>query len=61
MPVGQSTLTLLILLDVTVHKAFFHTFSGWLWGALVLCASLSGLLGWAWCAAACSRCATSPR
>lgn len=46
-PVGQSTLTLLILLDVTVHKAFFHTFSGWLWGALVLCASLSGLLGWA--------------
>ncbi|WOC78502.1 heavy metal sensor histidine kinase [Stutzerimonas frequens] len=45
-PVGQSTLTLLILLDVTVHKAFFHTFSGWLWGALILCAVLSGLLGW---------------
>ncbi|PAO92917.1 two-component sensor histidine kinase [Stutzerimonas stutzeri] len=45
-PVGQTALTLLILLDVTVHKAFFHTFSGWLWGALILCAVLSGLLGW---------------
>jgi len=44
--VGERRLTLLILLDVTVHKAFFHTFSGWLWGALVLCALLSGLLGW---------------
>ncbi|MCQ4303168.1 two-component sensor histidine kinase [Stutzerimonas frequens] len=45
-PVGQTALMLLILLDVTVHKAFFHTFSGWLWGALILCAVLSGLLGW---------------
>ncbi|KGK83631.1 heavy metal sensor histidine kinase [Pseudomonas stutzeri] len=45
--VGSQRLTLLVLLDVTVHKAFFHTFSGWLWGALVLCAALSGLLGWA--------------
>ena len=44
--VGERRLTLLILLDVTAHKAFFHTFSGWLWGALVLCAMLSGLLGW---------------
>jgi two-component system heavy metal sensor histidine kinase CusS len=44
--VGERRLTLLILLDVTAHKAFFHTFSGWLWGALVLCALLSGLLGW---------------
>lgn len=43
---GGIRLTLLILLDVTTHKAFFHTFSGWLWGALVLCALLSGLLGW---------------
>ncbi|WP_313055957.1 heavy metal sensor histidine kinase [Pseudomonas lopnurensis] len=44
--VGEQRLTLLILLDVTVHKAFFHTLSGWLWPALVLCALLSGLLGW---------------
>ncbi|WP_213663735.1 heavy metal sensor histidine kinase [Stutzerimonas stutzeri] len=44
--IGSQRLTLLVLLDVTVHKAFFHTFSGWLWGALVLCAALSGLLGW---------------
>ena len=33
------------MLDVTAHKAFFHTFSGWLWAALVLCALLS-VLGW---------------
>ena len=44
--IGAQRLTVLILLDVTVHKAFFRTFSGWLWGALVLCALLSGLLGW---------------
>jgi len=44
--IGAQRLTLLILLDVTAHKAFFHTFSGWLWAALVLCALLSGLLGW---------------
>lgn len=44
--IGAQRLTLLILLDVTAHKAFFHTFSGWLWSALVLCALLSGLLGW---------------
>lgn len=44
--VGGRCLTLLVMLDVTAHKAFFHTFSGWLWAALVLCALLSGLLGW---------------
>lgn len=44
--VGGRRLTLLVMLDVTAHKAFFHTFSGWLWAALVLCALLSGLLGW---------------
>lgn len=44
--VGGRGLKLLVMLDVTAHKAFFHTFSGWLWAALVLCALLSGLLGW---------------
>ncbi len=44
--VAGQRLTLLILLDVTVHRAFFHTFSGWLWSALVLCALVSALLGW---------------
>ena len=44
--IGGRRVALLVLLDVTAHKAFFHTFSGWLWGALVLCALLSGLLGW---------------
>lgn len=33
-------------LDVTAHKMFFHTLTGWLWGALLLCALISGLLGW---------------
>jgi two-component system heavy metal sensor histidine kinase CusS len=42
---GQS-LRVVLSLDVTTHKAFFHTLSGWLWGALVLCALVSALLGW---------------
>lgn len=44
--VAGQPLTLLLLLDVTVHSAFLHSLGGWLWGALVLCALLSGLLGW---------------
>lgn len=44
--VGGQPLTVLLLLDVTVHRAFLHSLGGWLWGALVLCALLSGLLGW---------------
>jgi two-component system heavy metal sensor histidine kinase CusS len=42
---GQS-LRVVLSLDVTTHKAFFHTLTGWLWGALVLCALISALLGW---------------
>jgi two-component system heavy metal sensor histidine kinase CusS len=39
-------LNVLLLLDVTVHRAFLHSLGGWLWVALVLCALVSALLGW---------------
>ncbi|MCQ4312005.1 heavy metal sensor histidine kinase [Pseudomonas stutzeri] len=42
---GQS-LRVVLALDVTTHKVFFHTLTGWLWGALMLCALISGVLGW---------------
>ena len=35
-----------LALDVTTHKLFFHTLTGWLWSALVLSALLSAGLGW---------------
>ena len=44
--VAGQPLTVLLLLDVTVHSAFLHSLGGWLWAALVLCALVSGLLGW---------------
>lgn len=44
--VAGQPLRVVLSLDVTVHKAFFHSLSGWLWGALLLCALTSGLLGW---------------
>lgn len=37
---------IVLALDVTAHKVFFHTLTGWLWGALVLCALISAVLGW---------------
>lgn len=46
MEVAGQPLTVLLLLDVTVHRAFLHSLGGWLWAALVLCALVSGLLGW---------------
>lgn len=46
MEVAGQSLTVLLMLDVTVHRAFLHSLGGWLWGALVLCALVSGLLGW---------------
>lgn len=44
--VAGQPLRVVLSLDVTAHKAFFHTLTGWLWGALVLCALASGVLGW---------------
>lgn len=44
--VAGQPLQVMLALDVTAHKAFFHVLIGWLWGALLLCALVSGLLGW---------------
>jgi two-component system heavy metal sensor histidine kinase CusS len=44
--VAGESLRVVLSLDVTTHKAFFHTLTGWLWGALALCALISALLGW---------------
>lgn len=44
--VAGQPLQVVLALDVTAHKAFFHVLIGWLWGALLLCALVSGLLGW---------------
>ena len=44
--VAGQPLKVVLSLDVTAHKLFFHTLTGWLWGALLLCALVSGLLGW---------------
>lgn len=44
--VAGRPLSVELALDVTTHKVFFHTLTGWLWGALVLCALISGVLGW---------------
>ncbi|WP_217474693.1 heavy metal sensor histidine kinase [Stutzerimonas stutzeri] len=44
--VGGQRLRIVLALDVTAHKVFFRTLTGWLWGALVLCALISGVLGW---------------
>lgn len=35
-----------LALDVTTHRLFFYTLTGWFWGALVLSALLSAGLGW---------------
>ncbi|HLD64751.1 MAG TPA: heavy metal sensor histidine kinase [Pseudomonas sp.] len=43
---GNQQLTVLLMLDVTSHKAFFHTLAGWLWAALILFALVSALMGW---------------
>lgn len=39
-------LSVLLMLDVTTHKVFFHVLAGWLWAVLILFALLSALLGW---------------
>ncbi|HCJ30051.1 MAG TPA: two-component sensor histidine kinase [Pseudomonas sp.] len=44
--VAGRPLSVELALDVTTHKVFFHTLTGWLWSALVLCALISGVLGW---------------
>ncbi|AHL76224.1 ATPase [Stutzerimonas stutzeri] len=44
--IAGQVVKVVLALDVTAHKVFFHTLTGWLWGALVLCALISGLLGW---------------
>ena len=44
--VAGQPLQVVLSLDVTAHKMFFHTLTGWLWGALLLCALVSGVLGW---------------
>lgn len=43
---GSQRLNVLLMLDVTAHKVFFHVLAGWLWAALILFALLSALLGW---------------
>ena len=59
--VGGRRLTLLVMLDVTAHKAFFHTFSGWLWRRWCCAHCSAGCSAGSWCAAGCGRCARSPR
>lgn len=44
--VAGRPLTIELSLDVTTHKVFFDVLTGWLWSALVLCALISGVLGW---------------
>jgi|TARA_R100000935_G_scaffold28393_1_gene48755 two-component system heavy metal sensor histidine kinase CusS len=44
--VAGRPLSIELALDITTHKVFLNTLAGWLWGALVLCALLSGGLGW---------------
>ena len=44
--IAGQPLKIVLALDVTAHKVFFHTLTGWLWGALALCALISGVLGW---------------
>ena len=44
--VAGQPLKVVLALDVTAHKRFFHTLTGWLWLALVMCALVSALLGW---------------
>jgi two-component system heavy metal sensor histidine kinase CusS len=44
--VAGKPLSIELALDITTHKVFLRTLAGWLWGALVLCALLSGVLGW---------------
>jgi len=35
-----------LALDVTTHKVFLQSLARWLWGALAVCALISGVLGW---------------
>ena len=44
--VAGRPLSIELALDITTHKIFLRTLAGWLWGALVLCALLSSVLGW---------------
>lgn len=44
--VAGRPLSIELALDITTHKVFLSTLAGWLWGALVLCALVSGVLGW---------------
>ena len=44
--IAGQPLKIVLALDVTAHKVFFQTLTGWLWAGLVLCALISGVLGW---------------
>lgn len=44
--VGGQPLRVELALDVTAHSGFFVVLAGWLWGALLVGALASGLLGW---------------
>ncbi len=44
--VAGQPLRVVLSLDVTAHNTFLHTLTGWLWAALLICALISGLLGW---------------
>ena len=44
--VAGRPLSVELALDVTPHRVFLHTLTGWLWSALIFAALLSALLGW---------------
>lgn len=46
MMVAGQPLSVELVLDVTTHRLFFRTLTGWLWGAWLLCVLGSGVLGW---------------
>jgi two-component system heavy metal sensor histidine kinase CusS len=43
---GQEPVTILLMLDITAHKAFFSTLANWLWTGLFIFAFVGALLGW---------------
>jgi two-component system heavy metal sensor histidine kinase CusS len=44
--IGQQSLTILLMLDITAHKNFFKTLANWLWTALFIFTFIGALLGW---------------